>query len=228
MLLIFPMAAANIVGTDIFHAAGLLWSRASVTSSPETSTCLAIGGATRLDSRRAGRQQPGLRLPERGPPGRVRDRADDERASSSWSPVQQLGHPGRLGLGFAALCWLGFRELAALAGQAVPRAGARDGQVASALQWPPTSEMNHLRELISDIPGWLTDEEGEALLRAGQALHRQGRHRRDRLLEGEVDDLPRLGSRAGQNVPSFAVDPHADYRFGEFKETSSAPASPTS
>ena len=38
MVLVYPLTVSKIVGTDIFHAAALLWSRASATCSGATST----------------------------------------------------------------------------------------------------------------------------------------------------------------------------------------------
>jgi MMP 1-O-methyltransferase len=81
-----------------------------------------------------------------------------------------------------------------------------------------TSEMKHLRELISDIPGWLTDEEGEALYELAKRCTGKGVIVEIGSWKGKSTTCLGLGSRAGQNVPIFAVDPHADYRFGEFKE----------
>jgi MMP 1-O-methyltransferase len=81
-----------------------------------------------------------------------------------------------------------------------------------------TSEMKHLRELIADIPGWLTDEEGEALYELAKGCTGKGVIVEIGSWKGKSTTCLGLGSRAGKNVPIFAVDPHADYRFGEFKE----------
>jgi predicted O-methyltransferase YrrM len=81
-----------------------------------------------------------------------------------------------------------------------------------------TSEMNHLRELIADIPGWLTDEEGEALYELAKRCTGKGVIVEIGSWKGKSTTCLGLGSRAGKNVPIYAVDPHADYRFGEFKD----------
>ena len=81
-----------------------------------------------------------------------------------------------------------------------------------------TSEMKHLRELIADIPGWLTDEEGEALYDLAKGCTGKGVIVEIGSWKGKSTTCLGLGSRAGKSVPIFAVDPHADYRFGEFKE----------
>jgi MMP 1-O-methyltransferase len=81
-----------------------------------------------------------------------------------------------------------------------------------------TREMKHLRELIADIPGWLTDEEGEALYDLAKGCTGKGVIVEIGSWKGKSTTCLGLGSRAGKSVPIFAVDPHADYRFGEFKE----------
>ena len=70
-------------------------------------------------------------------------------------------------------------------------------------------EMNdftvHVKPLIADVPGWLTDEEGEALYDLARACYRQGRDRRDRLLDGQVDDLSRA-RLSGRSFRSHLCD----------------------
>ena len=79
-------------------------------------------------------------------------------------------------------------------------------------------EIEHLRELIADIPGWLTDEEGEALYDLAKRCTGSGVIVEIGSWKGKSTTCLGLGSRAGKNVRIFAIDPHADYRFGEFKE----------
>jgi predicted O-methyltransferase YrrM len=81
-----------------------------------------------------------------------------------------------------------------------------------------SAELQRLRRLIADIPGWLTDEEGEALYELARSCTGKGVIVEIGSWKGKSTTCLGLGSRAGQNVPIFAVDPHADYRFGEFKE----------
>ncbi len=80
------------------------------------------------------------------------------------------------------------------------------------------AEIKRLRELIADIPGWLTDEEGEALYDLAKRCTGKGVIVEIGSWKGKSTTCLGLGSRAGKNVRIFAVDPHADYRFGEFKE----------
>ena len=79
-------------------------------------------------------------------------------------------------------------------------------------------EIRRLRALIKDIPGWLTDEEGEALYEYAKQCTGRGVIVEIGSWKGKSTTCLGLGSRAGANVPIYAVDPHADYRFGEFKE----------
>jgi predicted O-methyltransferase YrrM len=80
------------------------------------------------------------------------------------------------------------------------------------------SEIAELRRLIADIPGWLTDEEGEALYELAKECTGRGVIVEIGSWKGKSTTCLGLGSRAGKRVQIFAVDPHADYRFGEFKE----------
>jgi MMP 1-O-methyltransferase len=83
---------------------------------------------------------------------------------------------------------------------------------------PDRAEISRLRELIADIPGWLTDEEGEALYELAKHCTGRGVIVEIGSWKGKSTTCLGLGSRAGKGVRIFAVDPHADYRFGEFKE----------
>ncbi len=74
-----------------------------------------------------------------------------------------------------------------------------------------------VKPLIADIPGWLTDEEGEALYELARACSGDGVIVEIGSWKGKSTVCLGLGSRAGQSVPVYAVDPHADYRFGDFK-----------
>jgi predicted O-methyltransferase YrrM len=75
----------------------------------------------------------------------------------------------------------------------------------------------HVKPLIADIPGWLTDEEGEALYELARACTGEGVIVEIGSWKGKSTVCLGLGSRAGASVPVYAVDPHADYRFGDFK-----------
>jgi MMP 1-O-methyltransferase len=75
-----------------------------------------------------------------------------------------------------------------------------------------------VKELIKDVPGWLSDEEGEALYELARACTGRGAIVEIGSWKGKSTICLGLGSRAGSGVPIFAVDPHADYRHGEFKD----------
>jgi MMP 1-O-methyltransferase len=80
------------------------------------------------------------------------------------------------------------------------------------------SDFAPIKELIKDVPGWLSDEEGEALYELARACTGRGVIVEIGSWKGKSTICLGLGSRAGSGVPIFAVDPHADYRHGEFKD----------
>jgi MMP 1-O-methyltransferase len=75
-----------------------------------------------------------------------------------------------------------------------------------------------VKELIKDVPGWLSDEEGEALYELARACTGRGVIVEIGSWKGKSTICLGRGSRAGNAVRIFAVDPHAHYRHGEFKE----------
>jgi MMP 1-O-methyltransferase len=74
-----------------------------------------------------------------------------------------------------------------------------------------------VKPLIADIPGWLTDEEGEALFELARSCRGDGVIVEIGSWKGKSTVCLGLGSQAGNSVPVYAIDPHADYRFGDFK-----------
>jgi MMP 1-O-methyltransferase len=80
------------------------------------------------------------------------------------------------------------------------------------------SDFAPVKELIKDVPGWLSDEEGEALYELARECTGRGAIVEIGSWKGKSTICLGLGSRAGSGVPIFAVDPHADYRHGEFKD----------
>jgi MMP 1-O-methyltransferase len=74
-----------------------------------------------------------------------------------------------------------------------------------------------VKPLIADVPGWLTDGEGEALYDLARACTGKGVIVEIGSWKGKSTICLGLGSRAGASLPVYAVDPHADYRFGDFK-----------
>ena len=80
----------------------------------------------------------------------------------------------------------------------------------------PTFE-DEVKPLIADVPGWLTDEEGEALYDLARACTGKGVIVEIGSWKGKSTICLGRGSKAGASVPIYAIDPHADYRFGDFK-----------
>jgi MMP 1-O-methyltransferase len=80
------------------------------------------------------------------------------------------------------------------------------------------SDFAPVKELIKDVPGWLSDEEGEALYELAKACTGRGVIVEIGSWKGKSTICLGLGSRAGSGVPIFAIDPHADYRHDEFKD----------
>jgi MMP 1-O-methyltransferase len=74
-----------------------------------------------------------------------------------------------------------------------------------------------VKPLIADVPGWLTDEEGEALYELAKQCTGRGAIVEIGSWKGKSTICLGLGSRSGSALRIFAIDPHADYRFGDFK-----------
>jgi predicted O-methyltransferase YrrM len=81
-----------------------------------------------------------------------------------------------------------------------------------------SSFQHEVKPLIADIPGWLTDEEGEALYELARSCRGDGVIVEIGSWKGKSTVCLGLGSQAGRSVPIYAIDPHADYRFGDFKQ----------
>jgi predicted O-methyltransferase YrrM len=75
-----------------------------------------------------------------------------------------------------------------------------------------------VKPLIADVPGWLTDEEGEALYDLAKRCTGRGVIVEIGSWKGKSTVCLGLGSRDGAHARIFAIDPHANYRFGDFKE----------
>ena len=80
-----------------------------------------------------------------------------------------------------------------------------------------TEFQDRVKPLIVDVPGWLTDDEGEALYDLAKSCTGRGVIVEIGSWKGKSTICLGLGSRAGHGVRIVAVDPHADYRFGDFK-----------
>ncbi len=74
-----------------------------------------------------------------------------------------------------------------------------------------------VKRLIADVPGWLTDEEGEALYELARGCTGKGAIVEIGSWKGKSTICLGLGSKAGAGTRVYAIDPHADYRFGDFK-----------
>src|ERR1700687_6027829 len=75
----------------------------------------------------------------------------------------------------------------------------------------------HVKTLIADVPGWLTGEEREGLCELARACTGKGGIVEIGSWKGKSTICLGRGSLAGVSVPIYAIDPHADYRFGDFK-----------
>jgi predicted O-methyltransferase YrrM len=75
---------------------------------------------------------------------------------------------------------------------------------------------SRVKPLIADVPGWLTDDEGEALYELARACTGKGVIVEIGSFKGKSTVCLGLGSQAGASVPIYAVDPHQE-RFPEFK-----------
>ena len=76
---------------------------------------------------------------------------------------------------------------------------------------------SRVKPLIADVPGWLTDDEGEALYELARACTGKGVIVEIGSFKGKSTVCLGLGSRAGASVPIYAVDPHQE-RFPDFKK----------
>jgi len=73
-----------------------------------------------------------------------------------------------------------------------------------------------VKPLIADVPGWLTDEEGEALYELARACTGTGVIVEIGSFKGKSTMCLGLGSKAGASLPIHAIDPHQE-RFPEFE-----------
>ena len=74
-----------------------------------------------------------------------------------------------------------------------------------------------VKPLIADVPGWLTDEEGEALYELAKQCSGRGVIVEIGSWKGKSTICLGLGSRAGSGVRIYAIDPHTEHRFGDFR-----------
>jgi predicted O-methyltransferase YrrM len=94
---------------------------------------------------------------------------------------------------------------------------AQSHKVIEARVAPVSEYAERVKPLIADVPGWLTDEEGEALYGLAKKCTGRGAIVEIGSWKGKSTICLGLGSLAGRGVRIFAIDPHADYRFGDFQ-----------
>lgn len=75
-----------------------------------------------------------------------------------------------------------------------------------------------VKRLIEGVPGWLTDEEAEALYELAKRVTGRGAIVEIGSWKGRSTICLARGSKEGSGARVYAIDPHADYRFGEFKD----------
>src|SRR5919198_5256827 len=76
---------------------------------------------------------------------------------------------------------------------------------------------SELRKRLDELPGWLSYEEGETLYRLAKACTGRGVIVEIGSWRGKSTTCLGLGSKAGSLVPIFAIDPHSEHTFGDFK-----------
>ncbi len=79
-------------------------------------------------------------------------------------------------------------------------------------------ELDELRRAIAGVPGWLTDEEATALYQLAKQCTGRGVIVEIGSWKGKSTICLALGSRDGAGVRVFAVDPHTEGRFDEFRQ----------
>ena len=82
----------------------------------------------------------------------------------------------------------------------------------------PDGDFDEVKRLIADVPGWLADEEAKALYGLAKQISGRGVIVEIGSWKGRSTICLARGSRAGSGTRVYAIDPHTDYRFGEFKE----------
>jgi predicted O-methyltransferase YrrM len=81
----------------------------------------------------------------------------------------------------------------------------------------PAVSIAELRKRLDDLPGWLTVEEGETLYRLAKACTGRGVIVEIGSWRGKSTTCLGLGSKAGHQVPIYAVDPHAEHTVDDFR-----------
>lgn len=76
---------------------------------------------------------------------------------------------------------------------------------------------DEVRRLIVDVPGWLTDDEAQALFDAARSCTGRGAIVEIGSWRGKSTICLAHGSRAGARLPIYSVDPHPKRRFEEFR-----------
>jgi len=75
---------------------------------------------------------------------------------------------------------------------------------------------SELRKRLDQLPGWLSYEEGETLYELAKACRGRGVIVEIGSWRGKSTMCLGLGSKAGNRVPIYAIDPHSEHTFGDF------------
>jgi predicted O-methyltransferase YrrM len=76
--------------------------------------------------------------------------------------------------------------------------------------------ISELRRRLDELPGWLSYEEGETLYALAKACTGRGVIVEIGSWRGKSTTCLGLGSKAGNQVPIYAIDPHSEHTFGDF------------
>jgi predicted O-methyltransferase YrrM len=88
------------------------------------------------------------------------------------------------------------------------------------MRWYPdrvTDDLESLRRDLAGVGGWLTEEEGETLYRLARACTGRGVIVEIGSYKGRSTICLARGSKAGRNVPIYAIDPHRGTAVEDFK-----------
>ena len=76
--------------------------------------------------------------------------------------------------------------------------------------------ISELRRRLDELPGWLSYEEGETLYTLAKACTGRGVIVEIGSWRGKSTTCLGLGSKAGNQVAIYAIDPHSEHTFGDF------------
>ena len=79
-------------------------------------------------------------------------------------------------------------------------------------------EVNEVKKIVEKVDGWLEDEEGELLYRLAKNCLGKGRIVEIGSWKGKSTIWLAKGSKVGNKVKVYAIDPHVGATFEEFKK----------